>query len=363
MSDRAMKGIMSIKTALAKLRSRNPNFETLRAALKHHDLPTSTGWDKLELKFAGQAVSAVVVAQASKLERIYLDNVEWGNKAIQILQFGDEMKSALKAVVAHSFSPEFIPETRAPEPVNEADLARLTLQPVLVRAVTNDTRTTATLYFYSRGYKTEKEQFAVEEMKDPVSRLRFAGFDQVIAYKQMIFQRIDTVYIDWRNCRVEFRADATRLTTVDRMVEALNELKVRFRALLLTQVDEAAWKSVKFPLVNFYPKIDAMYSGESGTLVKLAHNTPAGATNHGKMRGLKGDLKQDPSHIASMDASTTEKFAIQKAYPYFSGESIAYLSIPGKLADVGFEAPVMNTALIDGCIVAAQFDDLMQILR
>jgi hypothetical protein len=354
---------MSIQTALAKLRRRNMKFSTLQVALEHNLLPKSNGWGNLERKYGDLQIPAMTMAvYASKLERIYHDNVEWGDKAVQFAQFDESFNALIAAAVAHVFVPEFEPSNAFPEPVSDEDLAQLTLHPVLVGVEGNNTRTGLTLYFYSRAYETERETFPVDQMTDEVSLLRFAGFDQVVAYKRRIFQRIDSVYIDARNRRIEFRVDATRLTTSDRMIEALKELKEGFRALLENQVNEV-WGKISFPLINFFPKIDQMYNDGSGKLVQLGHNTAAGAINHGKMRGLQGDLKQDPSHIASMDASTTEKFAIQKAFPYYKGLSVVHLSIPGKSADTGMATPTIYTAIVTDCIDGGQFDEMMRILR
>jgi hypothetical protein len=354
---------MTIQTALAKLRRRNPKFTTLKVALEKDSLPKSNGWANLERKYSELTIPAMTAADyASKLERIYRNNVEWGDKAVQFAQFDETVGNLLSEVVAHTFVPEFEPTEPFPAPVSDEDLARLTLHPTLVASRLNDTRTGLTLYFYSRAYVTEKETFPVEEMRDEISIRRFAGFDQVVAYRRLIFQRIDSVYVDARNQRVEFRVDATRLGTSDRMVEALIELKANFRALLQSRVNDA-WGGITLPLVNFFPKIDQLYNDQDGTLVQLGHNTAAGAINHGRMRGLRGDLKQDPSHVASMAASTTEKFAIQRAYSYYSGLSVVYLSIPGKSADTGLAVPTINTAIVQDCIDGQQFDDMMRILR
>lgn len=354
---------MSIQTALAKLRRRNMKFSTLQVALERNVLPKSNGWGNLERKYGELQIPAMTASvYSSKLERIYRDNIEWGDKAVQFAQLEQADRALISVAVAHAFVPEFEPSNPFPAPVSDEDLALLTLQPVLVGTERNETRTGVTLYFYSRAYETERETFPVEDMKDAVSVLRFAGFDQVVAFKRIIFQRIDSVYIDARSGRIEFRVDATRLSTSDRMIEALKELKDCFRALLQNQVD-AAWGQVQFPMVNFFPKIDQMYNDANGTLIQLGHNTAAGAINHGKMKGLRGDLKLDPSHVASMAASTTEKFAIQKAFSYYNGISVVHLSIPGKSADTGLETPTIFTAIVTDCIDGSQFDEMMRILR
>lgn len=75
---------MTIQTALAKLRRRNPNFSTLKSALNHNALPSSNGWVNLERKYDELNVPAMTSASyASKLEKIYRDNIDWGNKAVQ----------------------------------------------------------------------------------------------------------------------------------------------------------------------------------------------------------------------------------------------------------------------------------------
>jgi hypothetical protein len=354
---------MSIKSALAKLRGRDVKFSTLKAALEKNSLPKSNGWDNLEKRFAELHVPAMELASnAKKLERIYRDNVDWGDKAVQFAKFEKTEDALLSALVATTFKPGFVASEPCPSQVTSDELGDLTLQPALVRTETNDTRTGMTFYFYSRAYQTLKETFAVDDMKDAISLKRFAGFDQVVAYKQLIYQRIDTVYVDVRSRRIEFRVDATRFSNTDRMVDALRELKDAFRTVLYTQAD-AQWKLITFPLVNFFPKIEQMYNGGDGSLAQLGHNTAAGAINMGKMRGLKGDLKQDPSHVASMAASANEKFAIKKSYPYYNGLSAVHLSIPGKSADTGTADPTINMAIVEDCIDGKQFDDMMQILR
>lgn len=354
---------MSIHTALAKLRRRNPNFSTVKSALAHNELPTSNGWVNLERKFSELNAPAMTLASyASKLEKIYRDNIDWGNKAVQFAAFDESIGNLLGKAVVHPYTPEFTPVTPFPGYVTDDELNDLTLQPVLVKAEVNDTRTGVTLFFYSRAYETHKETFSVEEMKDDVSIQRFAGFDHVVGYRQLIFQRIDTVYIDAKNRRIEFRVDATRRSTFDRIIEALRELKECFREVMKNQVDDA-WGKVSFGLVNFFPKIDQLYNDGQGELVELGHNTAAGAINHGKMRGHKGDLRNDPSHIASMTASVTEKFAIQKAYKYYNDVSVVYLRIPGKSADTGAPVPTINTAIVEDCIDGKQFEDLMRLLR
>jgi hypothetical protein len=358
-----LKALMTIQNALAKLRRRNVKFSTLKVALTHNALPSSNGWSNLERKYAELQIPAMTATNyTSKLEKIYRDNLNWGDKAVQFAVFDASSKRMLEAAAAHRFVFEFVPSVPFPAPVTDDDLGRLTLRPMLVAAEANDTRTGATLYFYSRAYETEKETFPVEDMRDDISRSRFAGFDQVVAYKRLIFQRVDSVYIDSRSLRIEFRVDATRLATSDRMIEALKELKSCFRDVMRTQVDES-WQAVSFHLTNFFPKIDQMYNDTTGTLVELGHNTAAGAINHGRMSGLKGDMKDDPSHLASMAASTTEKFAIRKAFAYFSNLSTVHLSIPGKSADTGSATPTVNTAIVEDCIEGQQFEDMMQILR
>ncbi|GAB3370330.1 hypothetical protein [Massilia agri] len=354
---------MTIQSALAKLRRRQPNFTTLRAALEHNELPTSNGWAGLERKYGDLQVPAMTASSyASRLEKIYRDNVEWGNKAIQFAVFEQKDSALLTKAIAHSFVREYTPTVAFPAYVSDQELSDLTLRPKLVASELNTTRTGVTLYFYSRAYETERETFAVDDMKDAVSLKRFAGYDQVVAYRQLIFQRIDSVYIDAKNKRIEFRVDGTRLKTTDRMVEALKELKVAFRELMSNQVDKA-WEKVSFTLVNFFPKIDLLYHDKNGHLVELGHNTAAGSINHGKMRGLKGNMKDDPSHVASMSASATEKFAIQKAYSYYKDLSIVRLKIPGKSADTGSATPTVNMAIVEDCIDGKQFEDMMQLLR
>lgn len=339
------------------------NFTTLKGALAHYALPTSNGWTKLEKKYADLQIPAMDMnVYASKLERIYRDNIEWGNKAVQFAVFEDTIGTLLSDAVTHRFVPEFTPASPFPIYVTDEELDGLTLHPALVASAVNDTRTGITLYFYSRAYETEKETFTVDEMTDVASVRRFAGYDHVIAYKQLIFQRIDSVYIDARNRRIEFRVDVTRLKTTDRMIEALKELKASFREVMENQVD-ATWGTASFPLANFFPKIEQIYNDVNGEIVELGHNTAAGAINHGKMRGHRGDLKRDPSHLASMEASSTEKFAIQKAYSYYSGHSVIHLRIPGKSADTGMATPTINTAIVEDCIDKDQFEDMMQILR
>lgn len=354
---------MSIETALAKLRRRNPNFSTLKAALNFNSLPTSNSWANLERKFAEMKVPAMVAAtNASKLEKIYRDNVEWGDKAVQFAVFDETMAVALQDVVARRFTPEFVPVAPFPAYVSEEELGSLALQPSLVASEMNGTRTATTLYFYSRAYETHKETFMVDDMRDDASKQRFAGFDQVIGYRQLIFQRIDSVYIDSKSRRIEFRVDTTRLKTFDRMVDALKELKDSFRGVMTNQVDDS-WARVPFALTNFFPKIDQLYNDGHGSVIELGHNTPAGAINHGKMRGHQGNMLADPSHVASMEASDTEKFAIQKSYTYYSNTSVTKLRIPGKSADTGAPVPTINTALVEDCIDGKQFDDMMRLLR
>lgn len=354
---------MSIQTALAKLRRRNPNFSTLKSALACNGLPSSNGWVNLERKFSELNEPALTLASyASKLEKIYRDNIDWGNKAVQFAVFDESIGKMLEVAAGHAYTQELTPVTPFPGYVTDDELKDLTMHPVLVKAEVNDTRTGVTLFFYSRAYETHKETFSVEEMKDEVSIQRFAGFDQVVGYKQLIFQRIDTVYIDSKNRRIEFRVDATRHSTFDRTIEALTELKASFRVVMKNQVDDA-WGRITFALVNFFPKIDQLYNDGKGELVELGHNTAAGAINHGKMRGHKGDLRSDPSHVASMTASVTEKFAIQKAYKYYNDVSVVYLRIPGKSADTGAPVPTINTAIVEDCIDGKQFEDMMRLLR
>ncbi len=354
---------MTIQSALKKLRRRNLNFSTLKCALNHYGLPSSNGWVNLERKYGELNVPAMTASNyASTLEKVYRNNVEWGDKAIQIANFDVSASKMLQEAVVHSYLPELRPHPPFPNYLSEEDVHKLALRPTFVAAEINSSRTGVTLFFYTRGYETLKETFSVDDMKDDASIERFAGFDQVVAYRQIIFQRIDSVYIDARGRRIEFRIDSTRKSTFDRTVEALVELKECFRTLMANQVN-ANWEKVTLHLANFFPKIDELYNDGHGELVELGHNTAAGAINHGKMRGHRGDLRQDPSHIASMTASTTEKFAIQKAYRYYNDVSVVHLRIPGKSADTGAAVPTINTAFIENCIDGKQFDDMMQLLR
>jgi hypothetical protein len=357
---------MTIQTALEQLKSRSLKFSTLKAALVHQGLPKSNNMANLEGKLTGQNVpSAQLITRAQVLERIYRDNVDWGDKAVQFAVFEPVDKPLLDALVAHTYVPQFV-EARGnkfPRQVTDAEMAGLSIDPKLVRCVTNATRTTATLYFYSRGYETSKEEFPVSGMTDAISQQRFLGYDNVVAYRRTAFQRIDTIFIDPANLRIEFRVDATRLTRIAEASKALITLKDVFRLLAQSQVN-SIWQQKNLKLANFFPKIEQLYNGGDGRLSSLGHNTAAGATNNGKMRrGLVGDLKADPSHQASLSASLTEKFSIAKEYSYYNGISTVLLSIPGKAADTSSAPPTINTAIVEDCINETQFIEMMQKLR
>jgi hypothetical protein len=355
---------MSILIELAKLKKREIKFSTLKTALKHHALLSSNGWSNLESKYSDlNEPSSTISNHASKLKKIYVDNVEWGDKAIQIAQFDVTFKSFFQEIHAkHNFLSEFIPTTDFPSPVSDSEFAKLTLKPQFVRMKSNATGTCKTFYFYSRAYETSKERFDVDEMKDAISLSRFAGFDHVFAVKQTIYLRIDTVFVDIQNQRFEFRVDATRISSTDKMTEALIELKGKFRSILSNQVN-TNWETVSFPMTNFFPKINEMYNSVSGELIAIGYNTEAGAINHGKMKGHSGDLKADPSHTASMEASLTEKFSIRKAFSFYDELSKVHLSVLGKSSDTGTSLPTLITAVIEDCIEGEQFEQMMQKLR
>ena len=357
---------MTIQTALEQLKSRSPKFSTLKSALIHLELPSSNNMINLEKKFASQTVSAAqTITQAQTLERIYRDNVDWGDKAVQFAVFEPADKPLLDALVAHSYSPQYVepPGSKFPRQVSGTEMAGLPIDSQLVRCVTNATRTAATLYFYGRGYETSKQEFSVSGMTDSISQQRFLGYDHVVAYRRITFQRIDTIFIDPTNLRIEFRVDATRFTRIADAAQALVTLKNVFRSLAQSQVN-SIWQRKMIKLANFFPKIEQLYNGGDGRLSSLGHNTAAGATNNGKMRrGLSGDLKADPSHKASLTASLTEKFSITKAYSYYNGVSTVLLSIPGKAADTSSIPPTINTAIVEDCINEAQFIEMMQKLR
>ncbi|WP_433694626.1 hypothetical protein [Herbaspirillum seropedicae] len=357
---------MTIQIALEQLRSRSLKFSTLKTALMHEGLPKSNNMVNLESKFATQDVPvAQRISQAKALERIYKNNVDWGDKAVQFAEFDRADKPLLDALVAHTYRPQLVEAqgSKFPRQFTDAEMSRLTINPQLVRCVTNATRTTATLYFYGREYETYKEEFPVAGMTDAVSQQRFLGYDHVVAYRRTAYQRIDTIFIDPANLRIEFRADVTRLTRIADATKVLINLKVVFRELVSAQVD-TIWDRKMLHLANFFPKIEELYNGADGRLCALGHNTAAGATNSGKMRrGLSGDLKADPSHQASLAASLTEKFSITKAFSYYNGISTVTLSIPGKAADTNSVPPTINTAIVEDCINESQFIDMMQILR
>lgn len=357
---------MTIQTALEQLKSRSPKFSTLKSALVQQGLPKSNNMINLETKFSSQNLPAAqLISQAQTLERIYKDNVDWGDKAVQFAVFEPADKPLLEALVAHTYVPQYVEPrgNKFPRQVTEAEMDGLAISPQLVRGVTNATRTTATLYFYGRGYETYKQEFDVSGMTDSISQQRFLGYDHVVAYRRTIYQRIDTIFIDPANLRIEFRADATRLTRIADAAKALVTLKDVFRSLAQSQVN-SVWQRKTLKLANFFPKIEQLYNGGDGRLSSLGHNTAAGATNNGKMRrGLSGDLKADPSHQASLSASLTEKFSITKAYSYYNGNSTVLLSIPGKAADTSSVPPNINTAIVEDCINEAQFIEMMQKLR
>lgn len=357
---------MTIQAALEQLKSRSPKFLTLKSALVHLGLPKSNNMTNLENKFSSQTLPiAQLITQAQTLERIYKDNVDWGDKAVQFAIFEHADKPLLDALVAHTYVPQYVEQngSKFPRQLTVKEMEGLSISSQLVKCVTNATRTTATLYFYSRGYETSKQEFSVSGMTDSISQQRFSGYDHVVAYRRTIFQRIDTIFIDPANLRVEFRVDATRFTRISDATQALVTLKDVFRSLAQSQVN-SIWQRKMLKLANFFPKIEQLYVDNDGRLSSLGHNTAAGATNNGKMRrGLSGDLKADPSHQASLSASLTEKFSITKAYSYYNGISTVLLSIPGKAADTSSVPPTINTAIVEDCINEAQFIEMMQKLR
>lgn len=357
---------MTVQTALEQLKSRSLKFSTLKSALVHHGLPKSNNMGNLENKFSSQTLPAAqLITQAQTLEHIYRDNVNWGDKAVQFAVFDPVDKPLLDALVAHTYTLQHVEPSgsKFPRQVTDVEMAGLSIDPKLVKCVTNATRTAATLYFYSRGYETSKQEFSVSGMTDAISQQRFLGYDNVVAYRRTAYQRIDTIFIDPSNLRIEFRVDATRLTRFADAAQALVILKEIFRSLVQSQVN-SVWQRKTLKLANFFPKIEQLYNGGDGRLSSLGHNTAAGATNNGKMRGgLGGDLKADPSHQASLTASLTEKFSITKEYSYYSGISTVRLSIPGKAADTSSVPPTINTAIVEDCINETQFVEMMQKLR
>lgn len=352
---------MTIRAAFEKFAQRGMNFSTFRAALNYHKLPTSRSWAPAERKITDSADTPDKVANAIKLlNQIYEDNIRYGNKAVQIAVFDSTVAPLFLKLRRAHFKPEYVPAVPFPGPATAKDLASISMQPVLMHVA--DDGDGFTLFFYARAYLTEKEQFAVDQMTDEISQRRFAGFDQVVAYKRKPYVRIDSIHIDLAAHRVEFRADATRLESLERMHEALKALKDAFRAYLMKHVD-AGWKNIQFPLVNFYPKIKPAYDDANGKVVRLGHNTSAGAINYGKMRGLAGNLKEDPAHVASMSAGVTESFSITKAFSYDDNYCTVRVSIPGRSVDASQGPPTVETSIIEDCHRREQFEDMMSILR
>lgn len=354
---------MDIKTVLGKIRNRQLSFLTFKAALHFYELPTGTGWAGIEEKLSDASLTAQARQKNLRtLQKLYEDNIYFGNKAVQICDVGRPNARYLEALLTHRFRPEFAPANAFPEPISAEDLRAITLKPQLVKAIADRDKRTVALYFYARGYETEKEQFDVDNMTDAVSKRRFAGYDHVIAYRQTPYLRIDSVHVDVQKCQIQFRVDKTRLASLDQIEKALTDLKAAFRAHMENSLD-AVWAELPFVLLNFYPKIQAVYKHKDGKVVKLGHNTASGAINHEKMRGLKGDLREESYHKAGMSAVDTQSFSITTSFPYDNGYSRVYLSIPGKSAQVSVPNPKLETAIIDDCFREEQFTDMIHILR
>ncbi|MBI1773091.1 MAG: hypothetical protein HYR68_12230 [Burkholderiales bacterium] len=258
---------MSLSSALKQLQTRDVKFTTLKTALTHNSMPTSNGWGGIEKKYADLNIPAATTSSySSKLQKIYRDNIEYGDKAVQIAKFPTDLSHLFKSLLQVRFKMAFTPPKPFPEQLSLPDLKDLTLQPKLAKVEYNGTRTGFTMYFYARAYETFKEKFPVDQMRDPISIRRFEGFDEVVAIKQIIYLRIDSVYVDIKDCRIEFFADATRLSSTDKMNEALLQLKAIFREVMIEQASDQ-WGIIAFPLINFFPKIHEVYNGAQGLLV------------------------------------------------------------------------------------------------
>lgn len=354
---------MSIRSAFAQYQTRGMQFMTFRAALNFHKLPTSRSWVSAEQKITDAATTPLKVKEdTALLNRIFQDNIRYGNKAVQITRFDNVAAPLFTTLKQAVFTPTYKPASFELGITNAVDLNLLSMTPELVFVEPSSKEGCFTLFFYARSYITEKEQFLIDDMKDELSQQRFAGFDQIIAYRRIAYVRIDTIFIDQNDLRVEFRVDITRLDSLDRMQEALKALKEAFRTYLVQNAN-SKWADVVFPLINLYPKIPSVYADKKGTVVRLGHHTSTGAINQGKMRGLLGDLKQDPGHVAGMAAVVTESFSITKLFSYDSGYSSVRLSIPGRSADAGQPDARVVTAIIEDCHREEQFEDMASILR
>lgn len=352
---------MKIKPILAKIRNRKMSFLTFKAALNYYKLPTSNGWSGVEAKLSEETTAKDMQKTLGILEQVYVDSIRFGDKAVQIAAFEDDESQMLQALASHKFHLQFIPAQDFPDPISASELRRMTMSPQVVHVEKSADKRALTFYFYARGYETEKEEFSVEDMTDEISRKRFRGYDHVVAYKQNPYLRVDSVVVLPAENQIQFRVDITHVSSTEQVEKLMVDLKATFREYLATEVD-GQWEDAEFKLVNFYPKIDAIYKAPNGTVVKLGHHTASGAINYEKMRGMKGDLRQELYHKAGKKAVATQSFSITGSFPYDNGYSRVHLTIPGKSAQVMAESPSLTTAVISDCFREQQFLDMLNIL-
>lgn len=343
---------MSLQEAFERIKKRKTPLDVFRLALTAKGLPAPGRWqaviDGLTEK-KGPAINAI--DRENKLKEIYKELIKFGDKAIQIADFDESSAHLFESIHQSNFKLEHKPDEYFHD-ISDENLRALPTRPSLAKVESNSTGLVKTLYFLSQEIRRTREDIAFQKEFEKLPALK--GYANIYGVREENFLRVDLVVIDIKKRRFEFRVDCAGTSSQEVMRDYLGELKKHFRNALSENVGED-WKTLEFPLRNLYPRIDTLYNEKSdGEVSAIGYNTPYGARNMGVMRGT-GDLKEDPSHEASMNASETEIYYITKSYELSDSPHRIKLTIPGKTSEVGVPEPKMFTAIIEDCFNEQQY--------
>jgi hypothetical protein len=341
---------MQLRELLRGLDARQ-SFNMIASALKQNGLDVvSQGWGgtsaKIEALAAISSDKKVEVRQV--LERIYLDNILYSQKAVLLWV----VEKALAQKIA-DLLPSFVDESSPygnSYPLAETHDNLLTINALGVPTGFHEKDGKYSLVFVSKREKVEEEELRLDEVPD---QWRKAGFTQFFGKKRKVFQVFDSITVTPAFGIIEMRIDQAKALSEKDILKFKDGLSRRFNELVK---DSIGIERILGQAINLEPALVPLYNGRNWIVHNISHQNDGGYNNTNKGKFRTDDVRKDLYHTQGEAAvGAIDLWHVNAAFKSSFSAYSPMLVLEGHSSMLNSMEPFMDIARILDCATETEY--------
>lgn len=334
-------------------------FPTMQEHCAARQLPSSVGWDKLQVKLEEQSRAGPVRAAeiANGLSSIFRETLSIGTRAVRLHRLDPNVAPDVVEFFAQ-LAPEdsaFLPSY--PRPLGRDELNAVPAEPFLCEISRSDVDGSVSLILCSKRIVEEKDPRNRNQIgAAAIQQLGWEQYDEFVLIKRHFVQSYEVIRVDATGMvelRVEEHSGVDTGTALNQLLRKANSLLVRRFGLGVQLVGS----------VNLFPAVRSIYNDATeGIVVELGFTTDTGSSKHEKMRKNGADLRDELFHVGGKEAinGALTPFRVAVRWGQLEGGRQEEALLPGSIRQLASASPFLDHMVLSGASSELKMRSIVQ---